>query len=201
MCPPPSISPLHSTFCLLPHHPLEFKQQRICPLSLGFGTLGRNPSSSPRQKTVATRLSSPCLSFSGTLPCPAPCSSFRLRDFSRKLLQDELEALLFALPWGCRLEPGQTSIGRKCTSSSTSCPRPLCTARNRHGNTEWANKYQCLPFQRMPHPVSKYTSPSISSAAIRYSTSDMPPTLTRPSCSHTLNKAEQNPISTKRNNA
>lgn len=94
MCPPPSISPLHSTFCLLPHHPLEFKQQRICPLSLGFGTLGRNPSSAPRQKTVATRLSSPCLSFSGTLPCPAPCCSFRLRDFSRKLLQDELEGSL-----------------------------------------------------------------------------------------------------------
>lgn len=130
------------------------------------------------------------------LPPAAASVSETFRENSCKMSWKE--ALLFALPWSCRPEPGQTSIGRKCTSSSTSCPRPLCTARNRHGNTERANKCQCLPFQRMPHPVSKYTSPSISSAAIRYSTSDMPPTLARPSCSHTLNKAEQNPISTKK---
>lgn len=128
--------------------PLEFKQQRICPLSLGFGTLGRSPSSSsPRQKTIAPRLHVchfprlPC-----ALPCPAPPASAPVpetfRENSSKMSWKPCYLLCLQVA-DRKHARSLTSIGGKCTSSSTSCPRPLCTARNLHGNTERANKYQC----------------------------------------------------------
>lgn len=158
--------------------PLEFKQQRICPLSLGFGTLGRSPSSSsPRQKTIAPRLHVchfprlPC-----ALPCPAPCISSRPRDIPRKLFQDELEALLFALPSSCRPEarPEPDLHRRKMHLVFNLMPSPPLHSQKppREHRTGKQVPMQ-LPFQRKPQSASTHRHPS---------SLELPSALPRPTC-------------------